>query len=230
MKYLINANFPRGYEDILSAHGTCVRLPASATIPLPTGAHPDTLVGVIGGEAFISDGDVMLAEALSKAGVRYRVSRHASGGKYPHDCALNFFTVGKHLICREDSLSPDVKEYALSAGYDLINVKQGYARCSAALVGGGVITADRGIYDAVGGVGVPRLLISAGGVSLPPYEYGFIGGACGTVDEKTVLFFGSAGAHPDGAKIRAFCRSLGVDVIEGDGELFDFGGFITLYA
>ena len=228
MKYLINADFPQNLSAMLGERGTCVRLPFSNSIPLPVGAHPDTLIGKLGGELFVSANDAKIIKTLDANGIKYRISHHGTGAGYPLDCALNFFTVGRYLFCRDDAVSQDVVKYAVSAGYEIVNVKQGYAHCSAAVMGDTVITADDGIFDALTHRGVRALHISAGSIKLPPFEYGFIGGACGMADDKTALFFGSLDFHPDGERIRAFCRDNGIRVVEGNGPLFDYGGFIKI--
>lgn len=228
MLYLINDSFPDKYERMLARFGRCVRLPASSVIPLPVGAHPDTIVGQVGDEIFISDKDTKAAEALEKAGVSFRTSFHASGEKYPLDCALNFFCAGEYLFCREASLSSCVREYAEKHGYKIVNVSQGYAHCACAVAGGGVISADAGICRKTSARHIATLQISHGHVMLPPYEYGFIGGACGNIDESTVFFFGSLDTHPSGDMIRRFLSERGVCIIEGDGALYDYGGFITI--
>ena len=91
-----------------------------------------------------------------------------------------------------------------------------------------VITADVGISRALSEVGINVLLITPGHISLPPYEYGFIGGASG-VDGKTVYFLGDIMTHPDGKKITEFIENLGMKAVSLDsGELQDMGGIVFL--
>jgi len=109
-------------------------------------------------------------------------------------------------------------------------VKQGYAACSAAAVDGySIITADKAIAEAAGSRGYQALVISPGGIRLDGYDYGFIGGCCGLLDEKTLAFTGRLSSIKDGERIKGFCASRGVSVIElTDEPMKDIGGIIPL--
>ena len=68
------------------------------------------------------------------------------------------------------------------------------------------------------------MYIASGGISLPPYGTGFIGGASG-VDGDTVYFTGDIMTHPDGARITDALSSRGAKCVSlCDGGLFDVGG------
>lgn len=214
-------------ENALSDFGRCVRLPSSRFYPLPVGTHPDTLIGKIGETLFVCDKEDDVKKALRDANVPFLPSDHTSGEKYPHDCGLNFLTLKGKMIGKLDILSESAKLFAKENGYELINIKQGYAKCSCAVIGNTVVTADRKAAKILRNSGIDVLEITPGGVELPPYEYGFIGGACGQVDDKTIMFFGDIGTHPDGEKISALCKKSGVNIIGFDGKLQDLGGFIS---
>ena len=71
-------------------------------------------------------------------------------------------------------------------------------------------------------------MINDGGISLPPHQYGFIGGASGVVG-KRVYFFGDLDLHPDANIIREAIISEGfIPVSLSDEELSDFGGIIAI--
>ena len=75
--------------------------------------------------------------------------------------------------------------------------------------------------------GIKVSLIRPGFITLPPHEYGFIGGASG-VYEKTVYFFGDVRLHPDFDKIKKAIEEEGFDWISlSDEPLADVGGFIA---
>ena len=76
--------------------------------------------------------------------------------------------------------------------------------------------------------GIRVTLISKGGISLPPYDYGFIGGASGVVGRK-IYFFGDLNSHPDSAVIRKAIEEEGfIPVSLSDERLRDLGGMILL--
>jgi hypothetical protein len=71
-------------------------------------------------------------------------------------------------------------------------------------------------------------LINDGGISLPPHQYGFIGGASGVVGNR-VYFFGNLDLHPDAKIIGEAITSEGfIPVSLSDEELSDFGGIIAI--
>ena len=226
--YLVGGSLPEKYKETLERFGRVVVLPPSDAVAPPTGNHPDTLIGTVGGELFVPKNEAAVSRALTDEGIAHTVSVRESGEKYPDDCAVNFFTVSKFFVAKTDTVAPEALISAARAGYEIVDVRQGYAHCATAVIGGGAITADDGIYRALTSRGVPTLLIEAGNIDLPPYEYGFIGGASGMIDDGTALFFGSLDDHPSGREIRAFCASCGVEIVEGDGKLCDAGGFIAL--
>ena len=225
--FLINEALPDTVEIYLCRFGKTVRLQRSGFIPLPVGAHPDTLIGKLGKNLFVSESETEIMSALDKNGIPYITSSHLPGGKYPADCALNFIAVKDILCAKLTAISKDVLRYAEADGYKMLNVAQGYTKCSTLVLGGGIITADGGIHSTMVSSGLASLKIEAGHVSLPPYEYGFIGGASGTVGENAV-FFGSLEDHPNKDEIRSFCKKLGYSPVEFDFELTDFGGFIEV--
>ena len=76
--------------------------------------------------------------------------------------------------------------------------------------------------------GIRVTLVEAGDVSLPPYKYGFIGGA-GEVDEGKLYFFGDPKTHRDGEKIITAAEAEGLTVVPlSSGKLHDLGGILFI--
>ncbi|MBO7304120.1 MAG: hypothetical protein J6V09_02750 [Clostridia bacterium] len=148
--------------------------------------------------------------------------------KYPHDAIFNALVIGKHIFYKEDSVSRAVREYAARGGLVGVNVKQGYPACTVLAFGGAAITADRGMMAALTSVGIRVTLISEGDISLPPHEYGFIGGAAG-VYKKEIYFLGNLDTHRDKDLIREAIEAEGyVPVSLSDEPLRDLGRIIFI--
>ena len=150
-------------------------------------------------------------------------------GEYPRNVALNAAQVGKTLICRTDTLDDRVKDYCRKYGYELLRVRQGYAKCSCTVVSDhAIITADNGIYQALQGSKIEILLIEQGRVALKGAEYGFIGGASGYDRNAGILYFtGNINTHPDAERILYFCEKQHTKVISlSDNPLVDTGGIL----
>ena len=120
-------------------------------------------------------------------------------------------------------------EIGKKSGLTLLNVNQSYPNCSILKIDEqSAVTSDRGLYKALCENGIDTLLIEEGHISLPPYEYGFIGGASGVYGDK-VMFFGNIDLHPDGEKIRKFIQEKGKRCISlSDAPLRDLGGMIFI--
>ncbi len=178
--------------------------------------HPDTLV---------FEGRELLS-AVELDVPHLRAATLPRGG-YPTDVTLNALRLGDCLFGRLKSLAPELIELSESENLRLVDVKQGYARCSVLPLESSAVTADRALAKALIREGFDVLELEPGHIALEGCGYGFIGGAS-AVDSKNrrVIFYGSLDSHPSGREIRDFCRKCGFDVTELDGELTDFGGGI----
>jgi len=207
---------------------TLLPLPPFPRLSPPVALHPDMLLLKVGERLFCHEEYYAIAKdeiqnILKVSGLSLCLTDDAVSDDYPHDVSLNLVFTGNLLIGKSDTASKKVKDYAASGRIPLLSVKQGYAKCSSVVLEDAIITADTGMEAAAKGAGLDTLLISSGGVTLPPYPYGFLGGASG-VCGKTVFFCGSINSHPDGAKITAFCHSHGYDIVSLSHEsLFDVG-------
>ena len=200
-----------------------VILPSYERLGRGVDTHADMMLFALDNRIFTYKG---LGERLRELGREYEIAEIAyePSEKYPDDIALNCLKVGKYIFCKRKHTAKEVLEYAEKGGYTVVNINQGYARCSACPVGDmGLISADPSMLAGASVVGIDRLPINAGSVSLDGFDYGFIGGACGYCD-GSLYFSGDLRAHPDGDRIESFCKGLGVDAVSlSDEPLKDVG-------
>lgn len=229
MKYfLVNPVFPDFFIKQLSPYGFCLPVSPFHKLDPPVNAHPDMLAVNIDGKLFINAEDIHLAAALSKQNIPFSLSKTPVSAKYPSDIALNLFTVKKYLFANVAHASREVLEHARLCGYELVNVSQGYAKCSTLLLDEAMITADTGIYRAALERGIDALLISPGNIGIEKYDTGFIGGASAKITDGKVAVFGNIEKHPDSAKILDFAKKHGTQIISlGHAPLFDYGGIVN---
>ena len=203
-------------------------LPPFPCLSAPIASHPDMLLFRMDNRLFCHEEYYKIAKGeidkiLNASGLLLCLTDDGVSADYPHDVSLNLVFTGNLLIGKSDTISKKVKEYAEGRHIPILSVKQGYSKCCSVVLDHTIITADTGIEAAASSAGLDTLLVSSGDVTLPPYPYGFLGGASG-VCGKTVFFCGSIDRHPDGASITAFCRSHGYEVISLSNEpLFDAG-------
>ena len=202
-------------------------LPKDSRLSESVAAHTDLLVFPLGDLLFCYGGEV--GRLLSLQGLHIISVDEVPNREYPRDIYLNALVVGKYIFANEKYLSAAIRAESERRGYSVINVRQGYARCTACPIGeNAIITADVSIARAAASVGIEVLPISSGGVELTGYSYGFIGGACG-VDTDRVFFAGDIYTHPDGERIVEFCEKRGKEVISlCGGSLCDVGSIFFI--
>lgn len=193
--------------------------------------HADLSVLPLGNLLFTHKGTLssQLQTEAKKRGYQIVTIPEKVGRSYPDDILLNCLVVGKYIFARADKISKAVIGYAEEKGYTVVNVSQGYARCTACPVSdSAIITADKAIKKAALSHGLDVLEIVEGHVELEGFPYGFIGGACGVFEDK-LLFAGNLKEHPDGEKIAEFCKRHGIAAISlSDEHLYDIGSIFFI--
>ena len=212
-----------------------VTLPPFSRLSEAVASHPDMLIHRVGKE-YVSYADYCeeasyvfsdLSLWLKGDGVRFTFSADEVAPTYPHDVGLNALKIGGKLFCRNSSASELLLRTATAHGLEIVDVKQGYPACTVLkLSDSAAITADRGMAKALEEHGIRVTLIEQGDISLPPHEYGFIGGA-GEVDRDTLYLFGDPMTHRDGKRIVEAAEAEGLKVVSlSGGILRDLGGII----
>ena len=212
-----------------------ITLPACRSLPEAIASHPDTLVFKCGNDIYASaeycdEAAYVFGDVRELAPhVRVHFTADVLGGCYPEDCRFNAHVMGNMLVCNRETVSVNILEAARSRGLETVHTRQGYPACTTLYLGAAAaISADRGVIRALERVGIDCLEIEKGGIALPPYEYGFIGGACG-VFHDTVYFFGDLDTHPSSDIIRAFLDKRGYRAVSlFSGTLIDLGGIVFL--
>lgn len=212
-----------------------VAMPRCPRLGEAVASHPDMLTLLIGDTLLVERG--YLAEATETfAEIKRLLPRlnihtieRSFSREYPSDCLLNALIIGNNLFCRGESIATEVKELASEAGLTVIEVRQGYPACTVlALDDDHTVTADRGMAKALKSVGIQVFLTEDGGIELPPYEFGFIGGACGVYNKK-VYFIGDISTHPQGQEIKDFCLEAGFETVcLSSGRLADLGRIVFI--
>lgn len=232
---IVDTRITRACELSLLKEGfSLIKLPPDPCLGAAISSHPDTVLFYADGE-IITTADYCDAAAYvfsdireMRPDIKIHLTSDIRTDKYPYDCITNALKIGNQLYCKGDTVSNAVKELAKRKGYEIIHTTQGYPACSVLAFGTSAITADRGLAFAMAKNGVKVTLIDQGGISLPPYEYGFIGGASGVVGDK-IYFFGDLDSHPSAGIIRKAILEEGYTPVSLSGEgLSDLGGIVLL--
>lgn len=203
---------------LLTAAGRPVRLlPPWRGLPGPVRDHPDLLTAPFGDGVLTTPGYAAEHPELFD-GISVALTAEELSPVYPGDVLLDVLTVD------DTALGHPACAKALRDSAKFLPVRQGYARCSVLLAGDAAVTADAGLSRVLASLGLDVLTIPPGGILLPGYDAGFIGGASLTVGD-TVWFFGDVGAFPSGSAVCAHLRKHGFSVADCPGvPLTDFGG------
>lgn len=200
---VLSSRAPAECVNNLKALGyTTLLLPSFKRLSFPVDTHADMLFfsykdQIVTHKEYLNTAKSIFDILEESCKINIIQSDHDVKSKYPFDIAFNAIAAGNHLYTNEKHTSAEIIKAANSEGLSISSVKQGYAACSTLLLRDShVITADVSLAKKFRENGLEVILISNGSISLPPYDYGFIGGASG-VFEDTVYFAGDIESHPD---------------------------------
>ena len=194
--------------------------------------HPDMQICHIGGNRYICEPSVYdyYAEKLNGFGLDIIKGNKHIFSTYPDDISYNVVITDKffmHCLKYTDDI---VKQLVGSTDISIYNVKQGYTKCATCIIdNNAVITSDKGIYKVCIENSVDSVLIENDKIKLGDRSDGFIGGCCGMIDCKTLLFCGDISSHKSYNKIVKFASKYGVKIICSSKDvLTDVGSIIPV--
>ena len=227
--FVMSDKYPCFVKEIEKLGHTVISSDTVDTFPIPEQKHADMQILPINNDIFLVNECTVLAEKLPKE--RLLFCNKKAGNKYPEDILLNFLYLNNTLYGKLSAIDKNLLDYCKENNIRTVNINQGYARCSTLVLNKkAVITSDLSIEKALKKDGVEVLLISSGSIVLDGYDYGFIGGASGKIEENTIAFFGNVTSHPDYKKIENFCdnHNLSINVICPYMPLTDIGGIVKI--
>ena len=227
--FVMSDKYPCFVKEIEKLGHTVISSDTVDTFPIPEQKHADMQILPINNDILLINECTVLAEKLPKE--RLLFCNKKAGNKYPEDILLNFLHLNNTLYGKLSAIDKNLLDYCKENNIRTVNINQGYARCSTLVLNKKtVITSDLSIEKALKKDGVEVLLISSGSIVLDGYDYGFIGGASGKIDENTVVFLGNVTNHPDYRRIENFCENhnISIKIICKDMPLTDIGGIVKI--
>jgi hypothetical protein len=187
--------------------------PCSSLYPAICG-HPDILMHFIDNNNVIihKDSSLDFEKALKSLNLTVLRSNEFLTNKYPRDIILNAVNTSEFFMHNikytDQSLLEKIHHKTL------ISVSQGYAKCSTAVLSDkAFITSDIDIHKKLNIYGYDVLLLPPGDILLPGLNYGFIGGTCGMLDSKTIVFYGSLDLYSHGDLVKDFLNKHNITPI-----------------
>ena len=229
---LTSETLPKAAKSSLISLGyTPLLLPKYNRLQEGVSSHADMLIFFLGRQYLCSKEYYSQArcvfEQIDELGYSPLFTEEIHGSAYPSDVLFNALLLGNRIYGLSSALSKKLTALANERKIEIVNVRQGYTKCSVCKVSeNAIITADEGIAKAASSRGIDVLKIRAGHVRIDGYDCGFIGGASGAT-ENAVYFCDDVLSHPDGKKIAEFCEkhkkpciSLSSDTLFDVGTLF----------
>lgn len=194
--------------------------------------HPDIVVHPLGDNNLVVAPNVFdqLEPVLSKKGFALTKGQTWLNRNYPDNIAYNVLRLGSFAFHNTRYTDKVLLNEFEKNQITMIHVNQGYTKCSACIVNeNSIITSDYKLSKEVEKHGIECLLISPGGIVLPGFDYGFIGGCCGLISKNTMAFTGNLDNIQDNYKLYDFLYSKGIEVkILSTKQIFDIGSIIPL--
>lgn len=148
---------------------------------------------------------------------------------YPNNVMLNCVVLNGKLICNTKTIADEVLQMAIKDNLKIINVNQGYTKCSTCIVNeNAIITSDKSIYKSCRNE-MDVLLIRQGYIKLAGTDYGFIGGSSFKYNTNTLVFSGNIKLHPDYESIKSFAQNHNVELLSlTENTMIDIGSIIPI--
>lgn len=193
--------------DDMKAKGTVILVPKDQRFDHRISSHPDLVITIFDNTLVIDENaHPSIFRQLDALEIPYITGRADLGPVYPKDVSYNAVVTKDYLIHNLAFTNPLLLKYSEAMNKKRISVKQGYTKCSTVVVDHDTfITSDQGIYQAVKDHG-KVLLVQPGHVHLEGYDFGFLGGTSGII-EDTLVFHGDLSKHPDFPIIKAFVET-----------------------
>lgn len=226
MKYVIVAeNFPEESAEKLKTYGKVVRTRANKNLLKGLDTHTDILVHPLPNGDFVVDRDNLKYYKKILPDKNILPSHSSLSKEYPKDIPLNAFSFKNYFIHNLKFTDKVLLDYYKNSGYQMIDIKQGYAKCSSLVTEDFIITSDGGIYESLRDL-IPIYKIKHGEIRLQNFNYGFIGGASGVLGKK-IFFTGDFSHHSSYEEILKIIKKynyeieiLSKDLIEDFGSIY----------
>ncbi|MBM7550177.1 DUF6873 family GME fold protein [Peptoniphilus gorbachii] len=223
MTYILVAeNLPEEFCEKLKAYGEVVRTRANKNILKGLDTHTDILVHPLPSGELVVDRDNFEYYKNLFPDKKILPSHSILSKEYPKDVPLNAFTFKNYFIHNLKYTDKVLLDYYKNSGYHMIDIKQGYTKCSSLVTDDFVITSDGGIYESLKDF-IPIYKIKHGEIRLQNFNYGFIGGASGVYGKK-IFFTGDLSHHSSYEEILKIIKKYDYEIeILSKYPIEDFG-------
>ncbi|HKM02016.1 MAG TPA: hypothetical protein VJ083_08205 [Sedimentibacter sp.] len=198
----------------------------------PVDGHPDMVIHPIDFKTFVVAPNVYdyYRNVLGSKGIKVIKGGKTLSRNYPEDIAYNVARIGRYAVHNMQHTDQVLKYYLEEAGIKFIHVNQGYTKCSiSAVCENKALTSDFLIHEKLISYNIDCMYINPEVVYLKGYNYGFIGGCTGLINEKIFLSTGKIFDENISISIRKFIQSSGYIYDEASSQqITDLGTLIPI--
>lgn len=220
------------FENLSKLNCKIIKIPKCNTLYPAIDGHVDIQISILSKRnkkiLIHKNIDLSFIKELKSNGIDYEVGESELGYNYPTNISFNALILD-NLFIHNTKYTDKNLLYHFSK-HKLINVKQGYTKCSVLpLSSEAAITSDKGIYNVLIKNGIDVLLVPPGDINLPPLDYGFIGGVGGMVAPNVLALFGNLNFYKYGVEVLSFLEKHNITPLYlSNGKLNDRGSLYTL--
>lgn len=196
--------------------------------------HPDIQMTYINNTLYLhKDISKDFLYKLKEKNITYKLGKKGLFLPYPNNISFNALVSKDLFIHKLDFTDPLVLDEAKNLNLNLINVNQGYTRCSASYLGkDSYITEDKSIAKKLLNMSKNVFLKEHSNVFLKGFSYGFIGGAISRANlynENLVLITGDINEYKYGRDFKSFLSNINLPYLTiGKGLLKDRGSIFQI--
>jgi hypothetical protein len=205
-------------------------VPPSSVLYEAVCGHPDMLLHIVDSSTILihKDMDFNFIDMLKNRKFKILMSHVPLQNSYPNNITLN--AVNLKSLFAHNLKYTDLNLLECVQNKKKLNVKQGYSKCSTAIVSeDAVMTSDKGIAACLKQEGLDVLLLPPGDILLPGLSYGFIGGCCGLIEKNVLAFYGHLNHYAYRNEVKAFLQKHRIDpIFLRDGKLVDRGSIFAI--
>ena len=207
-----------------------IKCPKSEVLYDAVCGHPDMQLHVLDKTKILvhKTMDKNLIKELIKLNISIMFSDRELKRSYPDNVILNAVSLSNYFI--HNLKYTDENLYANKKDSIPIDVKQGYTKCSTAILSDkAIMTSDISIAKKLVNYHIDVLLLPPGDIDLPGLNYGFIGGCCGLVDDHHIAFFGDLDYYAYKNDVAEFLKKNKITpLFLRKGKLIDRGSLFIL--
>ena len=194
--------------------------------------HPDMQICKLDKKTFVCEPTLYdyYTESFKDYEIEIIKGKTKISSTYPRDISYNVVITDNFMMHNTRYTDENINRYIVSTGVSIYNVKQGYTKCASCVIdNNAIITSDVGIHRVCLQNDIDSLLVEKDIIKLGERNDGFLGGCCGMIDYKKLLFCGNISVHKSYPEILKFASKYDVSIISSSDEMLtDIGSLISV--